>query len=170
MAKGTKAAATATGAAKGALKALEGYPGIFHHLAREHGEVAAMMKRISQSDGSTRDEVFPELRRNLLAHAHAEEQEFYSQLRNYAELEELVAQCIAEHKDVESQLDRLDTMDKHSDTWTELFERMQQAVEAHVDREEQELFPKARDLMTREEANEMFESYEDVEQREKAAL
>lgn len=170
MARATKATATAAGKLKGAGKALQGYPGIFHHLAGEHGEVAALMQRITRSDGPTRDEVFPELKLNLLAHAHAEEQEFYPRLSSFAELEALVDRCKSDHKEVENLLQRLSAEDKHTDSWLALFEQMKAAVEEHVEREEKELFPQARDLLTRDQAGEMEKHYEDAEEREKAAL
>lgn len=169
MAKGTEAAGTAAGMAKGAAKALQGYPGVFRHLASEHAEVATLMKRIAKSDDERR-ELFQELRRNLLAHAHAEEQEFYPQLERYTELAPLVARCKEDHKDVEHKLERLASSDMSADSWLQAFKQMQQAVEAHVEREEKELFPQARDLLSSDQAKQMEEQYEKAEEREKASL
>src|SRR5262245_32089706 len=100
MAMGTKAAAKVAGKLKGAAKALAGYPKIFHHLAAEHAELAILMQRVSSSadDSSVCEEIFPEICANLLAHAHAEEKEFYPALRRFSELQDLISNCLEDHK------------------------------------------------------------------------
>jgi hypothetical protein len=45
----TKAGAKAKAAAKGAAKAAQGETGILRHLAAEHGEVSALMKRVAKT-------------------------------------------------------------------------------------------------------------------------
>ncbi len=169
MATGSKTAAKAAGAAKGAIKALAGYPGIFHHLAGEHAEVATLMQRVADSspDSRLRDELFPEIRRHLLAHARGEEQEFYPKLRRFPEVEPLVTQCLQEHEQVKHQLEQLDAEDKSTATWQGRFREMMEAVERHVEREENQLFPKARDLLHPDEARDMENRYERVEEEEK---
>jgi hemerythrin-like domain-containing protein len=47
---------------------------------------------------------------------------------------------------------------------------MMAAVETHVEREEKELFPKAKDLLDRQVAKDMEKRYEKVEEREKSRL
>ncbi|MFW6094224.1 MAG: hemerythrin domain-containing protein [Pseudomonadota bacterium] len=172
MATGSKTTSKTAGAVKGAAKALAGYPGIFHHLAGEHAEVSALMQRVAASspDSNVRDELFPEIRRNLLAHAHGEEEEFYPRLREHTEIEPLVRQCLQEHEQVEHFLEQLDAEEKSTDTWQGRFREMMQAVESHVEREENELFPKAKELMSGQDAREMEERYESVEAREKQRL
>jgi hemerythrin superfamily protein len=171
MAKGSKMGSKAAGAAKGAAKALAGYPGIFHHLAGEHAEVATLMKRVANtSEASEREELFGEIRKNLLAHAHGEEQEFYPELRKFPEIEPLVTECLREHKKIEEYLDQLNGADKSSDAWQSRFDEMMTAVETHVEREEDELFPKAKDLLDGQVARDMEERYEKVEEQEKSRL
>lgn len=169
MAEGSKAAAKAAGKLKGAAKAMSGYPGIFHHLAGEHAEVATAMKRISGSkeDSSAREEVFAEMRKNLLAHAKGEEQEFYPRFEQRPELEGLVRQCLEEHQRIESLLQTLNTGDKSTAAWSRQFEELKHVVEAHVDREENELFPRAKDAISSDEAREMQDRFERVEEQEK---
>ncbi len=172
MAFATKAAAKTAGAVKGATKALAGYSSIFHHLAGEHAEVSTMMQRIaSSSENSTaREEVFAEMRAALLAHAHGEEKEFYPILRRFPELQNQVSQCLQEHKEIEAYLEQLADGRKDTTTWLQLFERMKRAVEAHVNREENQLFPKANELVGSDQAQQMYERYEQVEEQEKGQL
>lgn len=172
MAIGSKTASKAAGTAKGAAKALAGYPGIFHHLAGEHAEVSTLMKRVAASSegSSTREELFPEIEKSLFAHARAEEEEFYPVLRNFTGIQELVDRCIEEHRKVEEYLGQLASGNKATKTWAEVFERMMRAVETHVEREEKELFPKAKELLSPDRAEDMQGRYERAEEREKSRL
>lgn len=172
MASVTKAAAKVAGKTKGAAEALAGYPKIFHHLAAEHTEVSVLMKRIANSaqDSNARQDIFPELCKNLLAHAHAEEEEFYPVLTRLPELEQLVSQCIEDHRHIDGYLQELHSSNMATKTWTTIFERLMKAVESHVEREENDLFPKASDLLSNQQASEMYRLFENVEEREKAAL
>jgi hemerythrin superfamily protein len=169
MAMGTKVAAKTAGAMKGAAKALAGYSSIFHHLAAEHAEVATMMHSIARSSAgsSAREDVFAELRAALLAHAHSEEQEFYPVLRRFAQIENVVAKCMAEHKQIEAYLEELEASSKKTRSWMALFERFMRAVEAHVDREENHLFPKANELLSGDQAKQVYERYEHIEERKR---
>jgi hemerythrin superfamily protein len=172
MASGTKMAATVAGKTKRAAKAMAGYAAIFNHLAEEHAQVSILMKRLANSsDGSDiREELFPEIRKNLLAHACAEEEEFYPPLREHPELSELVAQSLKEHQQTKQYLEQLHAGNKDTKTWAELFRRMMRAVESHVELEENELFPKANELMSEERTDQIESRYEDAEERQKAHL
>lgn len=101
MANLSKGASKLAGGAKGAAKAMTGYPGIFHHLAGEHAEVATAMERVSHSskESDAREEVFAVIRKSLLAHAKGEEKEFYPRLRQFPELECLDADEAREMED-----------------------------------------------------------------------
>lgn len=158
--------------AKEAVEVLSGYPGIFRHLAGEHSEVATLMKKVAgSSEGSTvREELFPEIRKKLLAHTKAEEQEFYDPLRRHPETEDLIAQATEEHEKVEGYLDELTSGNKATKTWMKIFERMRRAVEAHVDMEENDIFPAAREVLSAEEAQEMEKRYQALEEQVKQRL
>src|SRR5437868_542354 len=152
MAGVTKAAAKVAGKAKGAAKALGGYPKIFHHLAAEHAEVATLLKRVAAtSEGSSvRAEIFPDIYTNLTAHAEAEEKEFYPVLERFTELKTLIARCHEDHALIKECLEKLHGSNMATKTWTMLFERFKNAVTSHVEREEEELFPKASEHWSRE--------------------
>jgi hemerythrin superfamily protein len=172
MITGAKMASKIAGKAKGAVKAMTGYPGIFNHLAAEHTEVSAMMRMVASSveGSSTREELFPEIRKDLLAHAHGEEEEFYPKLRQFPELEPLVARSLEEHKQIETYLEELSSGDKGTEGWRQRFEQMMNLVEGHVDLEEKQVFPRAKDLISTQQAEDILKQYESIEEREKAAV
>jgi hemerythrin superfamily protein len=172
MANLSKAAAKVTGAARGLGKALSGYPAIFRHLAGEHGEVATLMNRVAGSadDTEVRKELFPEIRRSLLAHAKAEEKEFYGRLRAFAPTAPMIPQALEEHRRIEEHLDRLNAQSCESDAWIETFQSLVSLVEAHVQREEDEMFPAAKDVLSSDEAKDIQKRYESTEEQEKARI
>jgi hemerythrin superfamily protein len=172
MATVTKAIAKVAGLAKEAGTALSGYPGIFHHLAREHAQVAVLMQRVAASseDSPVREELFPEIRTELLAHSKAEEREFYAPLARAASTKELVAKAREQHEKIRGYLDELAEANKATKTWLRTFERMVRAVQAHVDMEENQLFPPANELLDREQAAKINEAYEAAEEQEKKRL
>jgi hemerythrin superfamily protein len=170
--KPTKTAAKATGKAKAAGKALKGQSGILRHLAGEHGEVSTLMKRVASSsqESKVRDELFPEIRTDLLAHAKAEEKVFYPAMRKHPDMRELVERSQEQHEKIEGYVEQLADGNKHTKTWMTIFERMMRAVEQHVELEEQKMFPLAKDLCTKEELEDLLERYEGAEQALKRSI
>jgi hemerythrin superfamily protein len=168
----SKAAAKAAGMAKGAGKALAGQTGILRHLAAEHAEVSLTMKRIADAPPTarTRDELFPGLKRDLLAHAKAEEKVFYPALRSNAELAPLVERSLAQHRVVEELLGRLATGDKSTSRWIADFESLMHAVEEHVELEENRIFPEAKDVTDGEQRSALLDRFEREEEAWKKSV
>jgi hemerythrin superfamily protein len=167
-----KAAAKATGKAKGVAKSLEGQAGILKHLTEEHGKAAMLMKRIvsSSEDSDVREDLFPKLKRDLLAHAKCEEREFYPVLEKYPALGDLVARSLGQHRHVEERLKRLSTGRKDTEDWSGEFELLARAVGEHVQLEEDQIFPRAKELISKEELSEMELRYERAEELVKSRL
>jgi len=66
-------ATKAAGTVKAVTAGFKGLRGVFLHLAEEHGELAALMKRVSKSsDAQVRRDHFPHIRAELLSHEKAE--------------------------------------------------------------------------------------------------
>lgn len=161
MAKPTKVTAKVVGKVKAAGKALAGQTGIFSRLAEEHGEVAVMMKRVAGSspDSTVRKELFPEIRANLLAHAEAEERTFYPVLRQHPDTKTLVVHSRREHEEVKRMLEELHGMQPSDPLWTRTFEKMMHAVLHHVDEEENEVFPRAQEALTKEQSKDIEKGF-----------
>src|SRR5262245_11583156 len=86
------------GKAKGVKARMQGLKGIFKTLAEEHGEVSVLLKRASTtSDPEVRKELFPKIRKALLAHEQGEVHVLYTTLRQYDE-----TRGLADHHDEEA--------------------------------------------------------------------
>lgn len=140
---------------------------LFRRLADEHAAAAGLMEQVAGSmELPTREDLYPQIRRHLLVHARAEEQAFYPHLAARPGLRELVERSLEEHAEVERFLKRLDVKDRSTKQWRDLFVEMVQAVQAHVAREEQELFPLARRLLDTAELRRIQEEYDRAEDRD----
>lgn len=138
--------------------------GIFGLLADEHAELEDLMRQVAGTmEVRVRQDLFPGIRQRLLGHARGEEEAFYPRLAEHRELRDLVAQSLEEHAEVERYLKRLDVKDKSTKQWRDLFVEMMQTVEAHVLREERELFPQAHGLVGPDQARQMKAHFDQVE-------
>ena len=160
----SKLSAKAAGKTKAIGKMLKGETGILRHLAAEHGEVGSLMKKVASSDDpKVCEDLFPEIRAALTAHAEAEEAEFYPPLQRFPRAAPLVERSLREHAEIKQLLHQLDSDALSDATWEAMFARLQTAVEQHVALEENELFPIAKELCDGDELKEMLERFEPLE-------
>lgn len=151
--------AQAAGKVKKAGAALAGKTGILRQLEEEHAETSALMMQVKLGGVDTRRQLYPTIRRELLAHARAEQKEFYTVMQQYGETQGQINQNFQEHSQVEEYLRRLDTMAIASDQWLETFKDMMELIQRHVDEEENQLFIKAKELLTEDKLEALNERY-----------
>jgi hemerythrin superfamily protein len=149
MSKATEVIAKGAGKTKAAAAALAGLRGIFKTLAKEHGEVTLLLKRVAaSSDPDTRAELFPKIRKELLSHERSEVEELYSALRERgSEGVQLADHHDQEAREMEALIEQLGGLPYDSAAWAERFEQLAQTVRHHAHEEEKEVFPKAQALL-----------------------
>lgn len=162
--------AKGAGKLKKAGAVIMGDRGIFKQLKEEHGQVSALMMQVKAGDEDTRAELFPTLRHELLAHSKAEEKEFYALLEQQSKTRDQIARSREEHQEVEQLLDQLSAMDVEDPEWVELFDELVTAVQEHVDREEDEIFAAAQEIIDDERAREIEERFLAQRKREMERL
>jgi hemerythrin superfamily protein len=141
------------GAVKATQATFEGLTGVFRHLAREHGEVAVMIKRLKgNSDLEARRDLYPEIRRQLLSHEKAELSEVYPSLSAFEETRHIAAEHAADAGRLEAAIKTLDDMAYEDVTWPAAFDRLATLVEQHVTEEEDVYFPIAQNVLGEEQA------------------
>ena len=153
----TKAMGTVSAVAAG----FKGLRGVFLHLAEEHGEVASLMKLVSNStDPQVRRQHFPHIRAELLSHEKGELAEVYPVLANYEQLRSVVLEHNADAHALEKALADVDAQDFASEEWGASFNRLFELVKAHVEEEENDFFPKAQEVIDEDESKQILERYE----------
>lgn len=161
MPRGTEIAGRVMGRVKGARQVLTGGAGVFERLATEHGELSTMIRRVavSRDDSTVRAELFPRIRRELLAHARAEEKEVYANFRTIPELTEHMSRSTEEHDEIEAMLDELNTKPMTDESWIIRFRELMKLVQRHVMDEELTVFPKAKKSLSRGQSEELEGRY-----------
>ncbi len=131
---------------------------VYKLLEKDHKQASQLFERLLKtSNDSTgkREELFGELKSELMAHSEAEEKVFYPALKNPDQTHDLTLEAIEEHHVVKQLLKELEDMSKNSDQWIAKLTVLQENVEHHVEEEENHLFPKARQVLSDAQANEM---------------
>jgi len=144
----------------------------FTLLKADHDKVAGIFEKLeptTERGVKTREELFTRLFTELDVHARIEEEIFYPALREADQTHDLILEAFEEHAVVKQLLGELDELAKDDETWGAKLKVLQENVEHHVDEEENELFPKARKVLSTEEANALGERLEAAKQQAKSA-
>ena len=143
---------------------------IYTKLKEDHDKMKKIMDKIAKtSTGSTatRKKLFMQLKNELFAHAKVEEAVFYTSIQSRKNLKEEVLEAYNEHRMIAMLLDELDTIPKGNDQWLAKFHFLKELVEHHVEDEENEVFPKAEEILSDKKAEELGEL---MVQREQAVI
>jgi len=149
------------GAAKDLKATFKGLTGVFKHLMEEHGKVAALLKRVkSSSEVSVRAELYPTIRKELLAHERGEVSVVYAVLARFPETSGIAAQHDREADQLQAAIAAVDALAFDDPSWAPTFERLVTLVEAHVKEEEGDFFPQAQDVIGEDEAKALLPRFE----------
>jgi hypothetical protein len=154
-------ASKAAGAMKAAKATIEGLSGVFKLLTKEHGEVSALLLRVEMSsDIRVRQELFPTIRRELLAHEKGELREVYSAFEENAELRAMAMEHDREARELEQILNELFVTPYDDVGWGPRFGQLVEAVKHHTAQEENQFFPAACRILGKDAAEQMQSRYE----------
>jgi hemerythrin superfamily protein len=135
---------------------------VFDLLHEDHQNVSLIFKKIesikSTETEQTREQLFHELYTELSLHAEVEEEIVYPVFEHKQETSEIVEESLNEHEEIETLLFELKAMAPDDPKWLGRLGELQQKVEHHVQEEEGQLFPKARKLISQDEAEELGET------------
>lgn len=143
---------------------------IYERLINDHEKQRALAARIMETSGdsSERQTLFEKFKSELDAHALAEEQAFYSELMKHPDGTEKARHSVAEHKDVDDFLQELGELQFGNSGWIHRFEKLQKKVIHHLDEEEKDVFPLARQLITDKRSKELCSYFTERKQAEVA--
>jgi hemerythrin superfamily protein len=155
------------GKVKLAKAKLKGLTGIFSTLAEEHGEASALLNRIDRSSDPERwREVFPKVRKELLAHERGELAVLYPRLQQHEQTRQIVQDHQREADQLESLLEQLHAQPYESAEWKPMFSRLLELVEHHVEEEESTYFERAQEVLGKETAKQLNQEYKRRKQQE----
>lgn len=126
---------------------------IYADLKNDHDRHRKLLDDIeATSRGSDeRRALFDDFRKELQAHAAAEEQSLYALMLANPDLRDEARHSVAEHKEIDDLLGELVEIEPNDIGWITKFREMRHRYEHHIDEEEEEMFPAASKELPRHE-------------------
>ena len=144
----------------------------FALLKADHKKVAGILEKLDSTTErgvKTREELFAQLKTELDVHARIEETIFYPAIEEAKETRDITLEAFEEHRLVKQLLGELDEMSKDQEEWTAKFTVLKENVEHHVEDEEGEMFPKARKVLSEEQAETLGARLEEAKKEQMKA-
>jgi hypothetical protein len=145
----------------------------FELLKQDHEKVSGIFEKLEPTTErgiKTRTELFAQLKQELEIHARVEEEIFYPAIRDAKETRDITLEAYEEHHVVKQLLGELEELPVDDETWGAKLKVLQENVEHHVEEEETERFSSARDVLSKEQIEELGTRMEAAKQAQKKAI
>src|ERR1700686_4520698 len=123
-------------------------------LKNDHKKVEKIFSDLENKTDDRRA-LFPELDRELGVHTEIEEKIFYPATKEAEPTRDLVLESIEEHKQIKMVLADLEQTDMTTDVWGAALKVLKEDVMHHVGEEEDELFPKVRKVLSKQQLEDL---------------
>lgn len=130
-------------------------------LKQDHEKVKGLLAKLNETTSraeKTRSKLLQQISEELRIHTQIEEEIFYPAFKaaGKSSEESMFYEATEEHKAVEQQvLPDLENSDLNSEAFTGRAKVLQEMIEHHVKEEETEMFPKAQELLNKQELEEL---------------
>src|SRR5690349_5680496 len=138
----------------------------FQLLKADHQKVAQLFDQLESADGRSKLQVFEQIRTELELHTLIEETYFYPALEKPKQTHDLTLEAYEEHDVVKNLLQELSGSRNPNDEWEAQAKVLRENVEHHVEEEENELFPKAQQVLSEDEVEELGDQMAAEKQRQ----
>lgn len=135
---------------------------IFEALRVSHETQRALAAQLLATEGDSpqRDRLFRELRRELAAHATAEERCFYIPLMSIDASVDASRHGVAEHHEMDEMVEALQKMEYSSPGWIAGARRLSEKIHHHLKDEEQGIFQLAGKVLAEGQKRSLAKDYE----------
>jgi hemerythrin superfamily protein len=123
-------------------------------LESQHREVKSLFKMCEKASGDGRRQLFEKIADDLAVHAALEEKHFYPTTKS-ARTGDLLAQAVEEHLSVKRIIADMLEMDPAAAQFDAKLAVLTEQVEHHIEEEEGELFPKAKEMLSADELEDL---------------
>jgi hemerythrin-like domain-containing protein len=132
-------------------------------LKRDHDKVKGLLKELESTTErgvKTRTELFGRIKDELSVHEIIEEEIFYPTLKQHPKAKDIVLEGYEEHHVVDTLMGELEALPVDDETWGAKATVMIENIEHHIAEEEGEMFLKARQVLDRDELEQLGEAME----------
>lgn len=126
---------------------------IYSTLKSDHDRHRALLDKIENTEGASeaRKEAWDEFYRDVKAHGAAEEETFYSKLISKTWGQDSARHSVHEHQKLDDLMEELREMDMSHGSWLQKFKTLRHDYEHHIEEEEEEVFTRAREVISEDE-------------------
>ncbi|MFC3193080.1 hemerythrin domain-containing protein [Marinicella sediminis] len=134
---------------------------IFDSIEQDHHIQRQLADKLIQTSGDSaeRRETFNQLKKELMAHADAEERYFYVPLIKIDATQDHARHGIAEHHELDELVGQLENTDPSSSAWLKYAKELAHSIKHHLAEEEQDYFPVVKKIMSDERASTLGNEY-----------
>lgn len=134
---------------------------IFEALREDHEKQRTLIDRLVETHGDSegRNELFARVKRELVAHAAAEERYFYVPLMEHDMTQDNARHSVAEHQELDEFVEQLENYDMSGPQWIQTAKELRERLVHHLDEEEREVFPVAGKVLSDSQKTELAEEY-----------
>lgn len=126
-------------------------------LTQDHREALSLIEQLEgvRNDETGNRETFAELDKALLLHMREEEEIFYPALAVHEEFSDLMDENVNEHEMVKQNLTQMRELSVADEDFQSLLTETKAALEAHMETEEDDIFPRSIELLGSERINQL---------------
>ena len=126
---------------------------IYSAIKADHDDHRRLLEEIAETSGASdaRKEAWAKFYEDVKAHAAAEEETFYSKLISKTWGQDSARHSVHEHQQLDDLMEELNEMDMSSPGWLTKFKTLKHDYLHHVDEEEDEVFTRAREVISEDE-------------------
>ena len=144
------------------------------YLKKEHIKARAAFKKIETStSGSQRGELWRKLRPELEVHEQMEEAHLYGPVARETQVDEDLAAWEQEHRqdvqEAETLINEISRLDPADEKWLEMIQKLREALEQHIEKEEEDIWPHIEEVWDRPRLEEAGRQMEGMKSKSAAA-
>lgn len=126
---------------------------IYETLKADHDKHRDLLAKIAETSGDseTRRKLWEEFFYDVGGHAAAEEETFYGPMIKTENGQPHARHSVAEHHELDELMQEMNETDMSSPGWMAKFKKLRHDYEHHIDEEEQDIFPCAKDTIGEDE-------------------
>lgn len=134
--------------------------GLFDMLKQDHKEVKGMLEQVIKNKDPSQ---FPKIQKEWESHMLGEEIYFYPVIRKKETF--AVLERYEEHELGKKLIYELDKLDKDDERWMPKMGVLQEIIDLHIDEEENEIFPKAKKIISEKKERQILNQIRDEKSR-----
>lgn len=147
-------------------------PNIYDAIKADHDEHRALLSTLEDTSGDSteRQNAWKSFYEDVKSHAAAEEETFYSKLISKTWGQDAARHSVHEHQQLDDLMEELNDMDMSSPGWLTKFKTLKHDYEHHMEEEEDEVFTRAKEVISEDEIEGYGDRFEARKKKERGLI